>query len=67
MHNSICLQCDYNVITKLDTHMFKTVREVDYRISYKTEFFLPKQSKKKDPSYKTDLDLWDCLGKVKLV
>ena len=28
--------------------------------------FLPKQSKNVDPSYKMDLDLWDCLGRVKL-
>ena len=32
------------------------------------EFFsLPKQSKNLDPFYKMDLDLWDCLGRVKLV
>ena len=30
-------------------------------------FSLPKQSQNLDPSYKTDLDLWDCLGRVKLV
>ena len=30
----------------------------------KTEiFFIPKQSKNPDPSYKMDLDLWDCLGR----
>ena len=28
-------------------------------------FFLPKQSQNLDPSYKTDLDLWDSLGWVK--
>ena len=41
-----------------------------YRISLVIEwsFFLPKQSKKDlDPSCKMDLDLWDCLGRVKLV
>ena len=41
--------------------------KIPYFIDYKTEFFLPKQSKNLDPSYKMDLDLWDYLGKVKLV
>ena len=30
-------------------------------------FFLPKQSQNLDPSYKMDLDVWDCLGRVKFV
>ena len=30
-------------------------------------FFLPKQCQNLDLSYKMDLDLWDCLGKVKLI
>ena len=35
---------------------------------YKTEFFSIQNDKKNlDPSYKMDLDLWDCLGSVKLV
>ena len=40
-----------------------------YFFGYKTEFFFFFQNKSKDldPSYKTDLDLWDCLGRVKLV
>ena len=39
-----------------------------YFFDYKTEFFfLPKQSQNLDLSYKMDLDLWDCLGRVKLV
>ena len=39
-----------------------------YFSAYKMEFFfIPKQSKNLDPSYKTDLDLWDCFGWVKLV
>ena len=37
-----------------------------YFFSYKTKFF-QKQSQNLDPSYKMDLDLWDCLGSVKLV
>ena len=42
--------------------------KVPYFSCYKTEIFLlPKQSKNLDPSYKMDLDLWDCLGMAKLV
>ena len=34
----------------------------------KTEFMsFQNNPKNLDPSYKTDLDLWDCLGRVKLV
>ena len=36
--------------------------------AYKTEFFFFQNNLKDlDPAYKTDLDLWDCLGRVKLV
>ena len=39
-----------------------------YFFGYKTEFFsFPNNSKDLDPSFKTDLDFWDCLGRVKLV
>ena len=41
--------------------------QVSYFFHYKTEFFLPKQSQTLDPSYKMDLDLWDCLRKIKLM
>ena len=35
---------------------------------YKTEFFYFQNNPQNlDPSYKMDLDLWDCLGRVKLV
>ena len=41
---------------------------VPYFFGYKTGFF-PFQNNPKDldPSWKTDLDLWNCLGRVKLV
>ena len=41
---------------------------LSYFFGYKTGFF-PFQNNPKDldPSYKTDLDLWDRLGRVKLV
>ena len=38
-----------------------------YFFGYKTEFFFLNKSKDLDSSYKTDLDLWDCLERVKLV
>ena len=39
-----------------------------YLFGYKTEFFsFQNNPKDLDPSYKTDLDLWDRLGRVKLV
>ena len=44
---------------------------VDYRISMvkgrRSFFSFQNNSKNLDPSYKTDLDLWDYLGRVKLV
>ena len=42
--------------------------EKEDRYSIQRFFSLPKQSKKNlDPSYKMDLDLWDCVGRVKLI
>ena len=39
-----------------------------YFFSYKTTFFSTQNNPKDlDPSCKMDLDLWDCLGSVKLV
>ena len=41
---------------------------IPYFFGYKTEFFfILNNPKNLDLSYKTDLDLWDCLGKVKIV
>ena len=38
------------------------------KVGYKTDFFsFQNNPKDLDPSCKTDLDLWDCLGRVKLV
>ena len=42
--------------------------KIPYFFDYNTEFFSFQNSPKDlDPSYKMDLDLWDCLGRVKLV
>ena len=39
-----------------------------YFFGYKTEIFsFQNNPKDLDQSYKMDLDLWDCLGRVKLV
>ena len=46
----------------------KNVSAIAYFFGYKTEFFFFQNNLKDlDPSYKTDLDLLDCLGRVKLV
>ena len=40
---------------------------IPYFFGYKTEFFSSQNNPKDlDPSCKMDLDLWDCLGRVKL-
>ena len=42
--------------------------QLPYFFGYKTVFyFLPKQSQNLDPSYKIDLNLLYCLGRVKVV
>ena len=54
-------------------HVFKFIKYLKlwllpYFFGYKTEFFsFQNKPKDLDPSYKTDLDLWKCLGRVKLV
>ena len=46
-------------------HLYK---RVSYFSVYETEsFFFSNNQKKLDPFYKMDLDLWDCLGRVKFV
>ena len=42
--------------------------DLPYFFGYKTKYFPSKNNPKNlDLSYKTDLDLWDCLGRVKSV
>ena len=38
-----------------------------FRASWPSCFSFQNNAKNLDPSYKTDLDLWDCLGRMKLV
>ena len=62
----------YKILVKKHTLLLSAIGEVceilPYFFGYKTEFFsFQSNPKDLDPSYKTDLDLWDCLGQVKLV
>ena len=48
--------------------VLKLTTVIPYFFGYKTEIFsFQSNPKDLDPSSKTDLDLWDCLGRVKLV
>ena len=49
-------------------HALPFSNDLPYFFGYKTEIFsFQSNPKDLDPSSKTDLDLWDCLGRVKLV
>ena len=51
-----------------DADYHSCVWNVPYLFAYKTVFFsFQNNPKNLDPSYKMDLDLWDCLGRVKPV
>ena len=44
------------------------LKKILHVFGYKTELFsFQNNPKKLDPSYKMDLDLWDCLGRVILI
>ena len=61
------LEKTFNVL-EYNTFDNITSRELPYFFGYKTEFFsFQNNPKNLDPSYKTDLDLWDCLGRANLV
>ena len=50
------------------THSTTGAPPLPYFFGYKTEFVsFQNNPKNLDPSYKMDLDLWNCSGKVKLV
>ena len=56
---------DY-LVHSSQAHPFEVLdKPVPCFLGYKTEFFSLPQNL--DPSHKTELDLWDCLGRVKLV
>ena len=56
------------ILVLLEPSLYNLCHVIPYFLGYKTEFFsFQNNPKDLDPSYKTDLDLWDCLGRVKLV
>ena len=69
--NSVLRQCaDIQDTTFCVNLLFKVTFyiRIPYFFGYKMEFFsFQNNLKDLDPSCKTDLDLWDCLGRVKLV
>ena len=49
-------------------YMVRAYIQIPYFFRYKTEIFsFPNNPKNLDPAFKMDLDLFDCLGRVKLV
>ena len=48
-------------------YMHQNQKALPYFFDYKAEFFsFQNNPKDLDPSCKMDLDLWDCLGRVKI-
>ena len=49
--------------------LFQETHTLLYFFGFKTEFFFSFRNNPKniDPSYKMALDLWNCLGSIKLV
>ena len=73
-HNALNWVCSahafiYTLVNQRISLFFFGNYERLYRISsvIRQSFFLLKNPKDLDPSYKMDLDLWDRLGRVKLV
>ena len=62
-------QCRSRAISRFTRDHYEPAHEdLPYFFGYKMEFFsFQNNPKDLDPSCKTDLDLWDCLGRVKLV
>ena len=61
-----------NITVIIEVANCRTLRclldQILYFLGHKMEFFtIQNNPKNLDPSYKMDLDLWDCLGRVKLV
>ena len=58
----------YWVLNDSFTTAYNSILSVPYFFCYKMEFFsFQNNTKYLDLSYQTDLDLWDCLGRVKLI
>ena len=57
-----------NNLLPAGTAVYDTLYRIPYFFGCKTEFFsFQNNPKDLDPSCKTDLDLWDCLGRVVVV
>ena len=55
-------------LSSISRFILEVTRHLPYFFSDKTELFSFKNNPKNlDPSYKMDLDLWDCLGRILLV
>ena len=66
-HNEM-LHLDINCMPSNFLKILNTLMLLPYFFGYKIEFFsFQNNPKDLDPSYKMDLDLWDRLGRVKLV
>ena len=62
------LECSHTALHIFSLGMAHfSVKYILYFFGYKTAFFFQNNPKNLDPSYKTYLDLWDCLGWVKLI
>ena len=55
------------VICKVYTGYHDISENTVFFLRYKIFFSFKNNPKNLDPSYKMDLDLWDCLGRVKFV
>ena len=57
-----------DLILLKNVHVIFSWLYLQYFFGYETKFFsFQNNSKNLDPSYKTDLDFWDCLGRVELL
>ena len=67
LSNNISTSMSINKDITMFPSWVPTGHAVPYFFDYKMEFFsFQNNPKDLDPSCKTDLDLWDCLGKVKI-
>ena len=63
----LCGVFDYDNIFTCIHHTSSYGFYIPYSFGYKTDFPIQNNPKDVISSYKTDLDLWDCLGMVKHV
>ena len=62
------IQCTILSGSKAGIYLFKIITNTVFLWLYNRFFFhFQNNPKDLDPSFKMDLDLWDCFGRVKLV